>query len=168
MQTISGQVARMLHEEHTAALSLLQRLSACLSRHGPITPPKNTDHAVARLLSELSSAIETEIRIHFKFEEDSLFPLLDAFGERELMDLYLEEHRVIVSLGDKAAVMARAARTEGFDAPAWASFHSVATAFADRLTGHAEAEEAALLPLLDDLLDMEADERLAETYQAMR
>lgn len=158
----------MLHEEHNAVLTLMQRLSACLSQQGPKFPPKKNDPSVARLLGELGSAIETEIRNHFKFEEDSLFPLLEAFGERELRDLYLEEHRVIQSLGGKTVAMARAARTEGFDAPAWASFHPVAAEFADRLTRHAESEEAALIPILGELLDADEDDGLAQDYEAMR
>jgi hemerythrin-like domain-containing protein len=168
MQGLDGQVARMLHEEHVAVLGLLQRLTAVLNRHGPAAPPDSDDPAMGQLLGALAAAIETEIATHFAFEESDLFPLLDANGEGELRALYIEDHRAIVPLGKKVAEFARAARTEGFDGPTWAAFHPVAAAFAEHLTRHAEAEEAALVPLLDDLLDAEEDDRLAEIYEAMR
>ncbi len=168
MQVIEGQVAQMLHEEHVAVLELLNRLTAVLNRHGPGMPPDMQDPAIGRLLSQFAGAIETEIKTHFEFEEMTLFPLLDANGEGEMRAMYIEDHRAIVPLGEKAAAMARASSTTGFDAQTWAAFHPVAAEFADRLTRHAEAEEAALVPLLGELLDPEEDRQHAEAYEAMR
>ncbi len=162
------QVARMLHEEHVAVLALLQRLSSLLGGHGPDSPPNSEDPALRRLFGPLSAAIETEIKTHFEFEETALFPLLDAFGERELGELYVEEHKIIVPLGDRTAAFARIAGAQGFDAQAWAAFHRDASAFSEHLTRHAEADAAALVPLLDDLLDADEDDRLALAYEAMR
>lgn len=166
MLTLHGQVARMLHEEHVAVIHLLQRLTALLSQYGPAEPPRAS--TVGPLLNDLTAAIETEIAAHFAFEERALFPVLNANGEGELSDLYIEEHRAIVPLGATVADIARAALREGFDPQRWAAFHPRAREFADRLTRHAESEEAALVPLLDDLLDGEEDDRLAADRDAAR
>jgi hemerythrin-like domain-containing protein len=168
MQDIEGQVARMLHEEHIAVLDLLGRLTGLLNRHGPGTPPDNSEPATGKLLGDLAAAIETEIKAHFDFEEVALFPVLDENGESELTGLYIGDHRTIVPLGKTAAKMVRAASAEGFDKTAWAAFHPVATEFAEQLMRHAEAEEAALIPLLDELLETDEDDRLAQRYEAMR
>lgn len=166
MQDLSHQTARTLHEEHVAVLSLLQKFNHWLGQHGDDAPA--VDNAANRLLGDIATAIETEVASHFGFEEASLFPLLVENGEGEMCDFYLKEHREIVPLGDRVAAMARDARTEGFNTATWADFRAVGADFADRLTRHAEAEEAALVPLLDELLDAEMDEKLTEAYDAMR
>ncbi len=166
MHTYHGQVARMLHEEHVAVIDLLQRLTSLLERHRPGLPPDMT--ANRALFNALATAIETEVKTHFEFEESTLFPLLNQNGERELSDLYIEEHRAIAPLGAKIAQNTRAALGEGFDTSRWAAFHPCALEFADRLTRHAESEEAALIPLLDELLDTDEDDRLAQRYEAIR
>jgi hemerythrin-like domain-containing protein len=168
MQPTEGQVAQMLHEEHVAVLELLSRLNGLLNRNALRAPPETKDPAIRQLLGQLAAAIETEINTHFEFEESALFPLLDANGEGEMRAMYIEDHRAIVPLGEKVAAMARAAGIQGFDLQNWAAFHPVAAEFADRLTRHAEAEEAALVPLLGEMLDPDEDDRLAQDYEAMR
>ncbi len=168
MQVIEGQVAQMLHEEHVAVLELLSRLTGVLNRNGPGAPPEAKNPAIGQLLGQLAAAIETEIKTHFYFEETMLFPLLDANGEGEMRAMYIEDHRAIVPLGEKAAAMARAVGIQGFDPQTWAAFHPVAAEFADRLIRHAEAEEAALVPLLGEFLDSDEDDRLAQDYESMR
>ena len=168
MQDFRFQITRALHDEHAAATALLQRLSAWLGQHGADAPPDAADAGAIRLLGDLAAAVEVEITVHFAFEEEALFPFLDDNGETDLGELYVAEHRVILPLGVDAAARARAARLTGFDAAGWAEFRRIAGEFADYLTRHAEAEEMALIPLLEDLLDEDSDERLAVAYDAMR
>ncbi len=168
MQEPHRQVARMLHEEHVAVFALLQRLDAALTRYGLDAAPAADDPDMGRLLDDLAAAVEVEIATHFAFEEDALFPLLVDNGEAELVAQLSEEHRAILPAGEKLARAARTARAHGFTQDAWPAFRQDAADFTQRLARHAEAEEAALVPLLDDLLDEDEDGRLSLAYAAMR
>ncbi len=163
-----GRIARMLHEEHVAVLALLRRLEAALARHGLDPPAEGDDPTMGRLLDDLAAAIEVEIATHFAFEEDAVFPVLVAHGEGELAAQLAEEHRVIRPAGARLARAARAARADAFTGESWPAFRRDAADFAQRLARHAEAEEAALVPLLDDLIDEDQDGRLSMAYAAMR
>lgn len=161
-------VARTLHDEHITAMALLERVVALLARSGPKSPPAPGDAEVERLLAALITAITTEITSHFRFEEEHLFPRLAEHGEEGLGALLTEEHEVIVPIGARVAELARAARGTGFTGDGWAEFHRLAGEYAERLTAHAQKEEIALVPLLEELLDADGDMVLAEAYAALR
>jgi hemerythrin-like domain-containing protein len=157
-------VARTLHDEHITAMALLERLSAFLNRIGPTSPPVREDREAERLFSALVIAITTEIASHFRFEEEHLFPRLSDHGETDLGELLTEEHEVIVPLGARVVELAMAACRYGFTAETWPEFHRLAGEYAERLTAHAQKEEIALVPLLDELLDADCDMELSEAY----
>lgn len=159
------QVSKVMHEEHVAVLALMDRLSAVMHRLDARTPPAAMDADLDSLLRDLPHAIEAEIGRHFDFEEEHLFPLMIADGEQENVDLLLEQHGEIRPLGDRLAPLAKTARSEGFTEETWREFHALATDFADRLGAHAQLEEATMVPELDDILDAEIDNRLAEGYR---
>jgi len=79
----------------------------------------------------------------------------------ELVDLLVAEHRALLPLADRAVALGSRGRAAGFAPEAWAEFHAVAAALAGQLAAHVEKEEMALLPALDDLLDVETDSALA-------
>ena len=164
----SRHVARTLHDEHITAMALLERLVAFLAAAGPAVPPAPDDLEAGRLLTTLITAITTEIASHFRFEEAHLFPRLAEHGEDDLGALLTEEHRVIVPIGARVVELARDARGTGFTVNAWSEFHRLAGEYAERLTSHAQKEEIALVPLLDELLDADGDRALAEAYAALR
>lgn len=162
------QVARTLHDEHITAMALLDRLVAFLNRIGPASPPAVEDREAERLFAALVIAITTEITSHFRFEEEHLFPRLAKHGEADLGELLIEEHEIIVPLGARVVELAMAARQYGFTAQVWPEFHRLAGEYAERLTAHAQKEEIALVPLLDELLDADGDMELAEAYASLR
>lgn len=164
----SRHVARTLHDEHITAVALLERLTAFLGRVGPAAPPAPGDAEAERLVAALVAAITTEIASHFRFEEEHLFPRLAQHGEEDLGTLLTEEHAVIVPVGARVVELATEARGTGFTGRAWSEFHRLAGEYAERLTAHAQKEEIALVPLLDDLLDDDGDMALAEAYAALR
>ncbi|MFI5015946.1 MAG: hemerythrin domain-containing protein [Hyphomicrobiales bacterium] len=161
-------VSRALHQDHVATLALLDRLVALLGRHGRSRSPQHANADNAQLLKELIRAIDSEIGPHFAFEEDSVFPLLAEAGDREMSALLIDEHQAILPLARRLAAIAKSARDAGFAAEAWGEFHDAGGEFIERLASHIQKEEMALLPALDDLLDEEADGRLAIEFAARR
>lgn len=161
-------VSRALHEDHVATLALLDRLEALLGHHRKDQPPTLTNADNAHFLKELIRAIDTEIGPHFAFEEDSVFPLLAAAGDGEMGAFLVDEHQAILPLARRLAEIAKSARDAGFDAKAWAEFHQVGGDLVERLVSHILKEDMGLLPALDDLLDEEADGRLAIEFAERR
>lgn len=161
-------VSRALHEDHLATIALLERLETLLGRQRPRRPPPPADADAARLLKELIAALETEIGPHFAFEEASIFPLLAEAGDGEMAAYLLEEHQAILPLAHRLVEIAKSARAAEFAAEAWTQFHATGAELIERLVSHVQKEEMGLLPALDDLLDEEADGRLAVELAARR
>ncbi len=161
-------VCRTLHEDHVATLALLERLETLLGRHAPGQPADAAKPEISRLLKELIRGLDAEIRPHFAFEEESLFPLLAEAGDREMGDYLAEEHALILPSAERVVALARKALAAGFSAEDWAAFHASAALLSEHLASHAQKEEGGLLPALDDLLDEETDGRLAVDFAAKR
>ena len=154
-------IARTLHDEHLATLTLLARLETLLGRHAPTAAPEATSPAVAALLRDLGRAVAQEIGPHFAFEETELFPRLVEAGAGEMVALLVAEHVELLALAEELAALAEPARTGGFAPDAWARFHAAGAALTGALAAHVDKEEMGLLPAIDDLLDAETDSALA-------
>ena len=137
-------VSRRLHEEHDATLALWGKVESSLASG-------NADPA---LLREAAAALAHEISRHFEFEERELFPRLAGAGEGDIAALLAEEHVVI----------REAARQFAQALDAGAGLKPVGLELAERLMSHIQKEEMSLLPVLDDLLDEQADAELIERY----
>ena len=159
-------VNQVLHDEHVGAIMLMQRLNQFVARSRGAGMPDTSDHGVSKLLNDLSTDLSGEVERHFAFEEEWLFPFLSATGEEGIGAHLTEEHAVIRPLGRKIAALARTAAASGFDDAGWAEFCRVGPDLCQRLTVHAQKEEMALLPLLEEALDAETDLRLLEEYSA--
>lgn len=158
------QTTRRLHNEHAAAAALLDRLEDLLARQGRGAPADAAEPGVGLLLGDLAVHLESESVRHFDFEEEHLFPRLRASGEGGIADLLDEEHRSIRPLAARLATLARGGRAEGFASESWAEFHRLGFELVETLGAHIQKEEMGLLPLLDDLLEDEADADLAASY----
>lgn len=161
-------VSRTLHDDHVATMAVLERLETLIGRHRPSQPPLQGGADTARLLKDLIAALDTEIGPHFAFEEDSVFPLLAEAGDSEMGPHLLEEHQAILPLARRLVEIAKRARVNGFAAEPWAQFHAAGAELIERLASHVQKEEMGLLPALDDVLDEEADGRLALDFAARR
>jgi hemerythrin-like domain-containing protein len=162
------QVSRMLHEEHMAALSLLERLEAALLRAGHATPPDSSDGDVVRLMGDLRAGIEGEITAHFAFEENQLFPSLAEAGNDGMINLLLEEHEIILPLGERLAKLTHDVQSGNLSGDDWAMFHRLGNEFVERLRSHIEKEEMGLIASVEADIDAEVDMRLAEQYASNR
>jgi hemerythrin-like domain-containing protein len=164
----TSHVTRILHDEHVAALGMLDRLAGLLTRTGHETPPAADAPGVAATLTALATAIDGEITGHFAFEEEQLFPRLVEAGDGDLGAFLTEEHEIILPLGQRLSRIARDAVEGGFDAAAWHEFHRLGGEFVERLTGHIQKEEIGLAAAIDAMLDEETDGALSMAYLSER
>jgi len=157
------QISRKLHEEHMGTLSLLSRFESALIRLGE-QPPGRDDPVWHGLLGQLGEVLQYEITRHFDLEEDQLFPRLHQCGEGELAELLFEEHEAIRStVRPLLGLIARAAAGE-LDAAAWKGFKISGLQLVEQLGSHAQREEGALVPLVDQMLDEQTDRDLWNEY----
>jgi len=156
-----GQVCRVLDEEHRNNLDLLGKVEQALAR----TP--KPDEALAGLMGRFAYAMEHDIERHFRFEEESLFPLMADAGDGDMAGLLVEEHEAIREVAAELLPLAHAAADGTLDAAGWAALRRHALELIERQVAHIQKETMALLPLLGDLLDEETDRELAFGYATL-
>lgn len=152
------QTPQALDAEHRASLALYGKLEQALvarDREG-----------LARLAGPLARHLESEVSHHFDFEERELFPRMVEVGEDDLVALLEEEHVVVREVAATVRSLADKALTGSLDGTEWQSLRTHGLELCERLTSHAEKEEGALLPLLEDLLDDDADRDAFAAYAA--
>ena len=160
---LQRQISRKLYDEHIAVIDLLGRFEQALMRlRGE--PPAPRDPVWSVLLPQLAGALQHEITRHFDLEEKELFPRLHARGEGDLAELLLEEHGPIREVGRKLLGLVRSASAGELDADGWRTLKVAGLELAERLTSHAEKEQGALVPLVDEMLDADTDAQLAMEY----
>ncbi|MDJ0949211.1 MAG: hemerythrin domain-containing protein [Alphaproteobacteria bacterium] len=157
-------IASVLHDEHMASVALLNRLESVLLDNGPNAPPAVGEGEMARLLADVSAAVQDEIGRHFTFEENELFPRLAEWGDADIGTLLKEEHETILPVGQQLAAMIGAARAEGFTMETWEPFRELGLELIERMIAHIQKEEMGLLPVLEDILDEDTDADLANRY----
>jgi hemerythrin-like domain-containing protein len=162
--SFTNRISQTLHQEHQATVALMERLEQLLMRHRRGAAPDANDRAVAQLLTDLSVALTAEVERHFAFEENQLFPYLEAIGDAAIGLHLADEHSAIRPLGARLASLARDASARGFDAGQWEEFSRVGRELYERLLMHVQKEEMALLPLLDEAMDGDTEARLYEEY----
>ncbi len=162
------QTAHLLHDEHVEIEALMKRLHGLVRQQGLACPGEADRDAVMSKLSEIIAGIQTLLGGHLNFEEEHLFPRLAANGEADMGELLTAEHEPIREAADSITEIARTARDEGFTAESWRRFHRLAFELADRVICHAEKEEMALLPLVEELLSADDDMELASAHAKSR
>ena len=160
---LQRQISRKLHEEHVAVIGLLERFGQALASLRA-QPPAAGDPLWSVLLSQLGSALEYEITRHFDLEEDQLFPRLHARGEGDLAELLFEEHEAIRAVTRPLLGLIARARAGDLDAAGWRSLKASGLELVERLSSHAQKEQGALVPLVDEMLDEATDQELWNAY----
>jgi hemerythrin-like domain-containing protein len=160
----ANRISQALHDEHGATVALMERLEQMLARRRRGAPPDKADAGVARLLADLSSAVEAEVERHFAFEEDHIFAYLRDMGDADIGEHLAGEHAVIRPIGTRVAAIARAAALNGFTPEAWDEFMRLGQELADRMLAHVQKEEMALLPVIEENMDAETEARLFQEY----
>lgn len=156
-------VSRKLYEEHVHVIALLERFGFALAGLRA-DPPAAAEPPWSVLLSQMAGALEHEITRHFQLEEEKLFPILRERDEGDLAELLLEEHEVIRAIARPLLDLIRRARLGGLDAEGWRMLKAHGLELAERLSSHAQKEQGALVPLVDEMLDETADETIWNDY----
>ena len=154
------QVARLLDEEHRTNLDLLERVQRAIGRAHAPTPE------LQALLAEFAHAMEHDISRHFDFEEQELFPRMSDAGDGDMASLLVEEHDAIRACASEVLPLAQAAAAGTLDDAGWTTLKRGALEMVERQVAHIQKETMALLPLLEDLLDDDADRDLSFAYAA--
>jgi iron-sulfur cluster repair protein YtfE (RIC family) len=162
---LQRQISRQLHNEHVAIIVLLARFAQALERLTP-APPATDDVTWRVLLAQVGNALEYEITRHFDLEETQLFPRLHARGEGELAELLFEEHEGIREVARPLIGLVAQAQSGSLDAAGWRSLRAAGLELADRLGSHAQMEQRALVPLVDEMLDEATDLELWSQYMS--
>lgn len=161
------QTSRRLYEEHAATLQLLARVERIVGGRAGAYPPAAGDAEWPAFARTLLAAIDVEVARHFEFEERALFPRLEDAGDGDLAALLIEEHVTIRTVAQSVAGLLRQSLAgDGLAPLQWQSLKTAALEFAERLGSHAQKEDGALLPVLEDLLDDETDRELFAAYAA--
>ena len=160
--SFANRVNQMLNDEHAAVIALVQRLELVIARHRRALPAAD-DPAVAHLLKDLAGA-EAEVARHFTFEEQQLFPYLEATGEGDIGAHLTAEHAALLPLWRRLAALARQMSAQGFEGQKWSEFCRLADDLCEPMTAHAQKEDMALLPLLEESMDADTEVRLYQEY----
>lgn len=158
------QTSRRLYEEHAATLELLGRVERVFTGRSGAYPPPEGDSGFTAFARALLGAIDVEVARHFEFEERDLFPRLEEAGDGDLAALLIEEHATIRAVAQPLADLLRKALAGGVQPADWQTMKVLALEFSERLGSHAQKEDGALLPVLDNLLDEETDRGLFGAY----
>jgi iron-sulfur cluster repair protein YtfE (RIC family) len=162
----SRQTNRKLYEEHAATIDLMARIERMFGGRAGAFPPPAGDSNWPAFARTVLGALEVEVARHFEFEERDLFPRLEEAGAADLVALLLEEHEAIRGVARPLAERLRASLA-GTSQPAdWQAMKTLGLELADRLASHAQMEDGALLPALEDVLDEETDRELLFAYAA--
>jgi iron-sulfur cluster repair protein YtfE (RIC family) len=156
-------ISRRLYEEHVHVIALLERFGLALAGVRAESPAADRP-PWSLLLAEIAGALQHEITRHFALEEDKLFPVLRSRGEGDLAELLLEEHAAIRAVGGPLLDLVRRARLGDLDAAGWRMLKSHGLELVERLSSHAQKEQGALVPLVDEMLDETTDETLWNEY----
>ena len=149
------QTPQALDAEHRASLGLYGKLEQALvarDREG-----------LVRLAGPLARHLEAEVSHHFDFEERELVPRLTEAGEGDIAGLLAEEHAAIREVVAALLPLVEAGPAT-LDAAQAGDFRRLALELVERQVAHIQKESMALLPMLDDLLDDEADRELSFAY----
>lgn len=160
----TNRISQALHDEHGATVALMERLEQLLARGRRSGPPDKGDSNVARLLSDLSTSLESEVQRHFAFEESHIFTYLEEIGDAGIGQHLTSEHVTIRPIATRVAAIARAASTIGFAPPEWEEFRRLAQELSDLMIAHVQKEEMALLPVIEENMDSETETRLCQEY----
>jgi len=160
------QTNKRLYEEHAATLQLLARVERVFTGRAGAYPPAAGDTGWPAFARTLLSAIEVEVARHFEFEERDLFPRLEEAGDGDLVALLNEEHDTIRAAAQPLAGLLRQALGDGLQPQQWQAMKTLALEFSERLGSHAQKEDGAFLPVLENLLDEDTDRELFGNYAA--
>jgi hemerythrin-like domain-containing protein len=158
-----NRVCQKLYEEHEAVTSLLDGLARTIGRFRDNIPDAK-DPILTKLMNDLAAELPGEVERHFSFEEAELFPYLSAAGNQAIGAHLTYEHTIIRPIATALVELIEDIRGNGLNAVRWAEFRRLGQELIDFLEPHAQKENMALLPMLEDSMDTETEGRLYQEY----
>ena len=162
------QICRSIHDEHQNTINYLEKLETELLKYSHDKAPDLAEGDLGSIIWQLIPLVEEEIGIHFQFEEESIFPILDTAGDSGITFLLTEEHRTILPLGERLMELAKGTRDNTLDDETWSELRRLGIELIERLVSHIQKEEMGLLPMIETLIDDEQDADLSNNYAMMR
>ncbi len=162
------QIVRMFHDEHLATLAILERFGALLHSHRGGLPADPAAGEFTRMMGDIETLIASDLAAHFSFEEDSLFPVLEAAGYGAMGALLAEEHDAIRVTAGQLGALCHAARAGEAGEADWRDIRRLGFEFVQRMTDHIQKEEMGLIATLDDAIQEDQDADLVMAYSAAR
>lgn len=162
--TALGQV---LHEEHFRILIWMCDLHNRVTGDAGSRLP-DVDNLEDR--DELYDLVECldQVMAHHAFEEDVVFPLLQAEGDLDLANLLVDDHVAIEPAVHVLKALSMDILQHGPEHGRWDEFRKVAETLFYEMIAHLEKEEVTVVQRLESLLDAETDHRLAVQHGATR
>jgi regulator of cell morphogenesis and NO signaling len=145
-----------LKKEHVSVLELLQTMTRVVGDEQRAAPP---DWAAS--FDKACAYFQQEVRLHFRKEEDALFPAMEKYVGRAAgpIAVMLNEHRQHNALLSQlcAAVTARN----------WVAVRSVWPSFTQLLTMHIMKEDTILFPMAERMLSAAEREEVGRKMEAL-
>lgn len=164
MHEFELELCKSLHEDHMTTLQLLERLETALGPKSAGSPPDISSGDFRNLMTDMVTVLEAEIKGHYAFEEEHLFPRFAAEVNPAITEMLQGEHEVIRPIATQLTELARAALKDGFSGDSWEEFRKAGLELVEREVFHVQKEEMGFLPALDEILDEDEDRDLNMAY----
>ena len=163
-------ISKCLSHEHQEARVLLERFRNFFQAHGIKQQPDWTSHEARKIVSDLKCALESNIPNHFAIEEQELFPIMDGAGYGELVEILLEDHKVILGLVGqvKCIVLKIHSSSAPLTQGDWEMLYRQGSALVTELMAHAAKEDAGLMPAIEEVLNEQEAEEIYKRYQVLK
>lgn len=161
----STETGRLLHDDHRRTIDVLNRIDGFLAATGDARIVAADSAECSAFLGDLAHLLADEVGPHFDFEEQAIFPMLEARGAYALAGMLADDHARLRPLARRVAALCALALREGFEAETWLAFRAFAGDLAESLLRHFQVEETTMLTMIDRILDPPTDGALASAYR---
>lgn len=162
--SVDSRLAVQLHAEHVRTLEAMNALEARVMGAGKGSPLNAASDSDADLVKRLLDVIEHDVEAHFRFEEESIFPLLERGGFSDMTVLLTREHAAIRPMAQHLAALARRSLAGPLSADEWRDFRDTTMDLIHGVLFHIQKEEISLIRRLWTLLPGDVDAELAARH----
>lgn len=162
-------ISKVLSKDHVAIIELLGRLLKFIKDTGITGNADWRSSEIRELFSDLKFAFQVEVPRHFTIEEKEVFPILSENGMEDMVEVLTSEHRVILDLIGKVSPIIVKFVDEGVEPTKgeWEELVRFGGSLITELSSHAEKEEYAFVPAVEETLDDEQARRIIAVFQSM-
>jgi hemerythrin-like domain-containing protein len=161
-------INKCLSSEHRELSALLGSFRNFLRDNGIKQQPMWRLPLSTKLLSDLRSAFGFNVPKHFALEENELFPILEEAGCGQLVEILLEDHKLIMEIIQIVMPLLDKAQSTGLlSEDEWQTLLRQGDALVTELAAHAEKEDASMVPELEEILDKAQADEIYHRYRSL-